>query len=52
MPVSAAALPQDKVKFDPIMLEVIRTLLIATMDECEINLSRTAFSPIIYDIND
>ena len=39
-------------KFDPIMLEVVRSLLIATMDECEINLSRTAFSPIIYEVKD
>jgi N-methylhydantoinase B len=43
---------QRKTKFDPIMLEVVRNLLIATMDECEINLSRTAFSPIIYEVKD
>jgi len=42
----------EKAKFDPIMLEVIRSLLIAIMDECEINLSRTAFSPIIYEVKD
>lgn len=41
-----------RAKFDPIMLEVIRSLLIAIMDECEINLSRTAFSPIIYEVKD
>lgn len=41
-----------KAKFDPIMLEVIRSLLVAMMDECEINLSRTAFSPIIYEVKD
>ena len=39
-------------RFDPIMLEVIRSLLVAIMDECEINLSRTAFSPIIYEVKD
>ena len=39
-------------KFDPIMLEVIRSLLIAIMDEAEINLSRTAFSPIVYEVKD
>jgi N-methylhydantoinase B len=39
-------------KFDPIMLEVIRSLLIAIMDESEINLSRTAFSPIVYEVKD
>jgi N-methylhydantoinase B len=43
---------ERKTKFDPIMLEVVRNLLIATMDECEINLSRTAFSPIIYEVKD
>jgi len=43
---------ERKAKFDPIMLEVVRNLLIATMDECEINLSRTAFSPIIYEVKD
>jgi len=42
----------EKAKFDPIMLEVIRSLLTAIMDECEINLSRTAFSPIIYEVKD
>jgi N-methylhydantoinase B len=39
-------------KFDPIMLEVIRSLLVAIMDEAEINLSRTAFSPIVYEVKD
>src|SRR5579872_2033343 len=52
MRAAAAVQPKQKTKFDPIMLEVIRTLLIATMDECEINLSRTAFSPIIYEVKD
>ncbi len=53
MSVSAAPVPvKAKSKFDPIMIEVIRSLLIATMDECEINLSRTAFSPIIYEVKD
>jgi N-methylhydantoinase B len=47
-----AAPVERKAKFDPIMLEVVRNLLIATMDECEINLSRTAFSPIIYEVKD
>jgi N-methylhydantoinase B len=49
---SVVAQPGEKPKFDPIMLEVIRSLLVAIMDECEINLSRTAFSPIIYEIKD
>ena len=49
-----AAAPQRAAngKFDPIMLEVIRSLLIAIMDESEINLSRTAFSPIVYEVKD
>ena len=37
---------------DPITLEIIRNLLIAILDEGEINLSRTAFSPIIYEVKD
>jgi len=38
----------EKNLVDPITLEIIRSLLIAILDEGEINLSRTAFSPIIY----
>ena len=37
---------------DPVVLEIIRNLLIAVVDEGEINLSRTAFSPIIYEVKD
>lgn len=37
---------------DPIMVSVIRSLLVAIMDECEINLSRTALSPLIYEGKD
>jgi N-methylhydantoinase B len=37
---------------DPVVLEIIRNLLIAVLDEGEINLSRTAFSPIIYEVKD
>jgi len=37
---------------DPVTLEIIRNLLIAILDEGEINLSRTAFSPIIYEVKD
>jgi len=51
--VQAGAPQQSTVaKFDPIMLEVIRSLLVAIMDEAEINLSRTAFSPIVYEVKD
>lgn len=37
---------------DPVTLEIIRSLLIAIVDEAEINLSRTALSPIIYEVKD
>ena len=43
---------QTKSQVDPITLEIIRNLLIAILDEGEINLSRTAFSPIIYEVKD
>jgi len=42
----------EKNLVDPITLEIIRSLLIAILDEGEINLSRTAFSPIIYEVKD
>ncbi|MSP36823.1 MAG: hydantoinase B/oxoprolinase family protein [Limnohabitans sp.] len=41
-----------KVLVDPVTLEIIRNLFIAILDEGEINLSRTAFSPIIYEVKD
>jgi N-methylhydantoinase B len=37
---------------DPVTLEIVRSLLIAILDEGEINLARTAFSPIIYEVKD
>jgi len=37
---------------DPVTLEIVRNLLIALLDEGEINLSRTAFSPIVYEVKD
>lgn len=42
----------EQIQVDPITLEIIRNLLIAILDEGEINLSRTAFSPIIYEVKD
>ena len=42
----------EKNLVDPITLEIVRSLLIAILDEGEINLSRTAFSPIIYEVKD
>ncbi|MGH1413570.1 MAG: hydantoinase B/oxoprolinase family protein [Pelagimonas sp.] len=37
---------------DPVQVSVIHSLLVAIMDECEINLSRTALSPLIYEGKD
>lgn len=37
---------------DPIMISIVQNLLVAIMDECEINLSRTALSPLIYEGKD
>ncbi len=37
---------------DPVTLEIIRDLLVAILDEGEVNLERTAFSPIIYEVKD
>lgn len=42
----------NKSPVNPVTLEIIRNLLIAILDEGEINLSRTAFSPIIYEVKD
>ena len=42
----------QRMQVDPVTLEIIRNLLIAILDEGEINLSRTAFSPIIYEVKD
>jgi len=39
-------------RVDPVTQEIVRNLLIAILDEGEINLSRTAFSPIIYEVKD
>jgi N-methylhydantoinase B len=41
-----------RVRVDPVTQEIVRNLLIAILDEGEINLSRTAFSPIIYEVKD
>jgi N-methylhydantoinase B len=41
-----------KRRVDPVTQEIVRNLLIAILDEGEINLSRTAFSPIIYEVKD
>jgi N-methylhydantoinase B len=41
-----------RLQVDPVTQEIVRNLLIAILDEGEINLSRTAFSPIIYEVKD
>ena len=48
---NAAAKPVENV-VDPVTLEIIRNLLIAILDEGELNLERTAFSRIIYEVKD
>ncbi len=37
---------------DPITISIVQSLMVAIMDECEINLSRTALSPLIYEGKD
>lgn len=37
---------------DPITLEIVRNYLIAALDEIEINLCRTAYTPIVYEVRD
>jgi N-methylhydantoinase B len=43
---------RPEVDVDAVTLEIVRNLLIGILDEGEINLSRTAFSPIIYEVKD
>ena len=47
-----APMNANDIRQDPITLEIIRSLLIAIVDEAEINLARTALSPIIYEVKD
>ncbi|MEH7391421.1 hydantoinase B/oxoprolinase family protein [Bacillus sp. JJ1474] len=39
-------------KVDPILIEVIRNGFVAAADEMKINLARTAYNPIIYEVLD
>jgi N-methylhydantoinase B len=39
-------------RVDPITLEIVRHALIAAADEMKINLTRTAYNPIIYEVLD
>ena len=43
---------RPEAQVDPVTIEIVRNLLIGILDEGEINLSRTAFSPIIYEVKD
>ncbi|TAK81258.1 MAG: hydantoinase B/oxoprolinase family protein [Betaproteobacteria bacterium] len=52
MPITAAADRPDTRPVDPITLEIIRQLLQAIPDEVETDLTRTAFSPLIYEYKD
>jgi len=37
---------------DPVTVEVIRRRLVAIADEVDVNITRTAFSPYIYEYKD
>ena len=39
-------------ELDPVTVEVIRRRLVATADEVDVNITRTAFSPYIYEYKD
>jgi N-methylhydantoinase B len=52
MPITAAADRPEARPVDPITLEIIRQLLQAIPDEVETDLTRTAFSPLIYEYKD
>jgi N-methylhydantoinase B len=42
----------DKATLDPVTVEVIRRRLVAIADEVDVNITRTAFSPYIYEYKD
>src|SRR5262245_49093658 len=48
---AAAALPAADM-LDPVTVEVIRRRLVAIADEVDVNITRTAFSPYIYEYKD
>jgi N-methylhydantoinase B len=43
---------RDREKIDPVTVEVIRRRLVAISDEVDVNITRTAFSPYIYEYKD
>ncbi|MDP6172571.1 MAG: hydantoinase B/oxoprolinase family protein, partial [Rhodospirillales bacterium] len=46
--VKAPALPEE----DPITVEIIRHALIAIPDQVDVNITRTAYSPLVYEYKD
>ena len=42
----------DRAAIDPVTVEVIRRRLVAIADEVDVNITRTAFSPYIYEYKD
>ncbi len=52
--VEAAPAPTARVRrpLDPVTVEVIRRRLVAIADEVDVNITRTAFSPYIYEYKD
>ena len=49
---SAVAAPALLAPADPVTVEVIRRRLVAIADEVDVNITRTAFSPYIYEYKD
>src|SRR4051794_14658615 len=48
----ASAASADAAAIDPVTVEVIRRRLVAISDEVDVNITRTAFSPYIYEYKD
>ncbi len=44
--------PGGAAALDPVTVEVIRRRLVAIADEVDVNITRTAFSPYIYEYKD
>jgi N-methylhydantoinase B len=49
---AARPLPAAAAPLDPVTVEVIRRRLVAISDEVDVNITRTAFSPYIYEYKD
>ena len=47
-----AARARAAAALDPVTVEVIRRRLVAIADEVDVNITRTAFSPYIYEYKD